>query len=1100
MADKTIKKGAGVHVTTSAICIALTFLGAFLFAFSYTTNYYTYGQMNSVLITVLLALAFAAEIAALILVKKNPDAAWPGLLTLLVTGLLAAAAMYIVGDRVEGIGNCIVTDYDSGHGGEEAIYMSLGGAVVLLVSMIYNIIGSFSKDGTAPAGKAKKFGLITSAAVLGVAAVVAVLSLVGVNLTSGTNIGPSGVNAATGEASSTKGAYTVSFNAVNENLDKVQDYQFQCANFAGFLVYDSRFTLDMKLDLDGAGNYKLTSDAYVVESGKRAVKDDGTGLGLISLTTAEGNYTVNKDGTVTTSVPTHAVYQMDTDTYSEQMKAAAGMAVEGHSEDGTYDSAEYPGVVAFVPETTWTLGEGNTITAYRKADPKGIYTVSFNAVNENLDKVQDYQFQCANFAGFLVYDSRFTLDMKLDLDGAGNYKLTSDAYVVESGKRAVKDDGTGLGLISLTTAEGNYTVNEDGTVTTSVPTHAVYQMDTDTYSEQMKAAAGMAVEGHSEDGTYDSTKYPGVLGFVPETTWSLGEGNAITAYRKADPKGTYTVSFNQLNENLDKVQDYQFLGSNFGGILRYDSRFYIDLKLDLDGAGKYNLYSEAYCIESGKRAEIGDDSGLGQNINLTAEGSYTVNEDGTVTTAQPEKAVFVMETDTYSVQIKGAVDMNVDGNDADGIYDSADHPSVLGFAPETIWTLSDGTIEAYVSANPVAEAEEAPAEEAPAAEKAPAVGVTIPSDDSGTEITFNSDGTYRFWFASYSVEDLGTYTYENGVLTLTDVNGVTYSAEGDPMHLHYGYSGAPDQLTGEYTIPADTFNFEVAPAAEAEAAPTGESVTIPSDDTGTEITFNPDGTYRFWFASYSVEDLGTYTYENGALTLTDVNGVTYSAEGDPMHLHYGYSGAPDQLTGEYTIPASTFDFAAMPAAEAEATTANAAELQGLTALSDDRGTSLTLFNDGTYRFWFAPYEVEDLGTWQIADGVLSVTDANGKEIAAEGTPYKLHYIYSMSDQLTGDYTIPVCIFPFAVSGTNVPSDDLATNITFFTDGSYIFSFDSYSIMDTGSWTFENGVLTLTDVNGVTYSAEGDPMHLHYGYSGAPDQLTGEYTIDPAIFA
>ena len=833
MADKTIKKGAGVHVTTSVICIALTFLGALLFAFSYTTNYYTYGQMNSVLITVLLALAFAAEIAALILVKKNPDAAWPGLLTLLVTGLLAAAAMYIVGDRVEGIGNCIVTDYDSGHGGEEAIYMSLGGAVVLLVSMIYNIIGSFSKDGTAPAGKAKKFGLITSAAVLGVAAVVAVLSLVGVNLTSGTNIGPSGVNAATGEASSTKGAYTVSFNAVNENLDKVQDYQFQCANFAGFLVYDSRFTLDMKLDLDGAGNYKLTSDAYVVESGKRAVKDDGTGLGLISLTTAEGNYTVN----------------------------------------------------------------------------------------------------------------------------------------------------------------------EDGTVTTSVPTHAVYQMDTDTYSEQMKAAAGMAVEGHSEDGTYDSTKYPGVLGFVPETTWSLGEGNAITAYRKADPKGTYTVSFNQLNENLDKVQDYQFLGSNFGGILRYDSRFYIDLKLDLDGAGKYNLYSEAYCIESGKRAEIGDDSGLGQNINLTAEGSYTVNEDGTVTTAQPEKAVFVMETDTYSVQIKGAVDMNVDGNDADGIYDSADHPSVLGFAPETIWTLSDGTIEAYVSANPVAEAEEAPAEEAPAAEKAPAVGVTIPSDDSGTEITFNSDGTYRFWFASYSVEDLGTYTYENG-----------------------------------------------------------------------------------------------------ALTLTDVNGVTYSAEGDPMHLHYGYSGAPDQLTGEYTIPASTFDFAAMPAAEAEATTANAAELQGLTALSDDRGTSLTLFNDGTYRFWFAPYEVEDLGTWQIADGVLSVTDANGKEIAAEGTPYKLHYIYSMSDQLTGDYTIPVCIFPFAVSGTNVPSDDLATNITFFTDGSYIFSFDSYSIMDTGSWTFENGVLTLTDVNGVTYSAEGDPMHLHYGYSGAPDQLTGEYTIDPAIFA
>ena len=115
MADKTLKKGAGVHLTTGAICIALTLLGAFLFSFSYTTNYYIYGQMNSVLITVLLACAVIAEIASVILVKKHPDAVWARLLTLLVTALLAASAMFIVGDRVEGIGNCIITDYDSGH-------------------------------------------------------------------------------------------------------------------------------------------------------------------------------------------------------------------------------------------------------------------------------------------------------------------------------------------------------------------------------------------------------------------------------------------------------------------------------------------------------------------------------------------------------------------------------------------------------------------------------------------------------------------------------------------------------------------------------------------------------------------------------------------------------------------------------------------------------------------------------------------------------------------------------------------------------------------------------------------------------------------------
>jgi len=300
-----------------------------------------------------------------------------------------------------------------------------------------------------------------------------------------------------------------------------------------------------------------------------------------------------------------------------------------------------------------------------------------------------------------------------------------------------------------------------------------------------------------------------------------------------------------------------------------------------------------------------------------------------------------------------------------------------------------------------------------------------------------------------------------------------------------------DQLTGDYTIPAETFNF-----AAAEAPAEVQSVTIVSDDEGTKMTFNSDGTYRFDFESYSIVDEGTYTYENGVLTVKDVNGVEYTAEGDPMHLHYGYSGAPDQLTGEYTIPAETFAFApADAAAEVEGE-----ELHGLTVLSDDRGTSMTFNSDGTYRFWFASYSIEDLGTWQRADGILSLTDANGVEYAVEGAPYKLHYAYSASDQLTGDYTIPAGVFPFPASGTSVPSDDLGTGMTFFADGSYLFTFDSYSIADAGTWTFENGVLTLKDVNGVEYTAEGEELHLHYGYSGAPEQLTGEYTIDPAIFS
>ena len=220
------------------------------------------------------------------------------------------------------------------------------------------------------------------------------------------------------------------------------------------------------------------------------------------------------------------------------------------------------------------------------------------------------------------------------------------------------------------------------------------------------------------------------------------------------------------------------------------------------------------------------------------------------------------------------------------------------------------------------------------------------------------------------------------------------------------------------------------------------------------------------------------------MTLTDANGAESKAEGDPLELHYVYSQS-DQLTGDYVIPADALVFPED-------------EIPALTAVSDDHATTITLRGDGTYRFWFAPYEIEDLGTWQIADGVMTLVDANGKETNVEAAPYKLHYVYSQSDQLTGDFTLSVGIFPFPVSGTSIPSDDLGTTISFFADGSYLFAFDSYQIFDTGSYVFEDGVLTLTDANGKETAVEGESLKLHY-VSSVSDQLTGDFSIDPAIF-
>ena len=747
------------EILTGWAAVALTVLAIVLFGLGFSTGYYIYGQMNSVVVTICYGGALLIECAAILCLKKFPKAFWPRLLTFLVTAGLAFGAVNLLGDRVEGIGNCILTDYDSGHGGEEAIYFSLGSVLAALAAMVFNIIGAFGRDAEeAKQTRGKKAGILGACALVCVAILVPSLILGGVFTSKGTGSAP--VTAAGSSAPGLTGTYKATISGAEGNLEIMPGYQFQCGNLSGLMNYDTRLNLALELTLNPDNTYALFSDAYCVEAGKRAVIGDDTGLGMVSTMKAEGTYTVNEDGTVTTSPATHAVFTLELDTYSSQMRSPADYKIgEAEAADGTYDSADHPAVLDAVPATVWTLADGK-ITSYAKdTNVAGTYSVIISGAEGNLDIMPGHQFQCGNLSGLMNYDTRLNLALELTLNPDNTYALSSDAYCIEAGKRAVIGDDTGLGMVSTMKAEGTYTVSEDGVVTTSPATHAVFTLELDTYSSQMRSPANYKIgDAEAADGTYDSADHPAVLDAVPETVWTLS-GSTITKY-------------------------------------------------------------ESTAVEEEQPAE-------------------------------------------------------------------------------------------EAAAEPVAEAPAAEAE--PAAEKA-AQEVTIVSDDGGTEMTFNPDGTYRFWFAAYSIEDLGAWTFENGVLTLTDKNGKTSSGEGDPIKLHYAYS-ASDQLTGDYTIPASTF---AAPAAEAAAEPAAEATAaeapaallaeptvIPSDDGGTEMTFNPDGTYRFWFAAYSIEDLGAWTYENGVLTLTDKNGKASSGEGDPIKLHYAYSGS-DQLTGDYTIPASTF--------------------------------------------------------------------------------------------------------------------------------------------------------------------------------------------------
>lgn len=143
------RKFSRLEFVMGVLSLLLNIVGTVLFFVSYTTGYYKFGEMNSPMILsfflVGIGMEIGMEIFSLLAMVKWGDKMWTRFLTFAITALLVAGAILLIGDRVEGIGNCIVTDYDSGHGGEEAIYYSLAASGAMLLGMIFNVVGSFCR-------------------------------------------------------------------------------------------------------------------------------------------------------------------------------------------------------------------------------------------------------------------------------------------------------------------------------------------------------------------------------------------------------------------------------------------------------------------------------------------------------------------------------------------------------------------------------------------------------------------------------------------------------------------------------------------------------------------------------------------------------------------------------------------------------------------------------------------------------------------------------------------------------------------------------------------------------------------------------------------
>ena len=277
----------------------------------------------------------------------------------------------------------------------------------------------------------------------------------------------------------------------------------------------------------------------------------------------------------------------------------------------------------------------------------------------------------------------------------------------------------------------------------------------------------------------------------------------------AESKGgeTYQISYNLNTGNTTDMPDYQFVGGDLSGMLNYEARLYTDISLTLNGDGTYELTSDTYTMNGDERVEVGASDGIGMVCIVNAEGTYVDNGDGTVTTSAAEHVGYELETDVYSKEMVTAAGLAAAEGETSGKYDSDETPALLDWVPETIFTLGeDGDIVTYTRADGASGTDAGTSKTSSEEEGTDAVEagelITIPSNDGATTFTLYDDGSYRFYFESYQIEDLGTYTYDAAasVLTITDANGTetVSTVDGDNIVFKYIFS-QDDQLTGDFT-------------------------------------------------------------------------------------------------------------------------------------------------------------------------------------------------------------------------------------------------------------------------------------------------------------
>lgn len=122
------RRGTRLTLALNSATLVLTLIGTVFFVLSYQTGYIgiVYGEKNSGVITIELVVVILLN-AYLLLSQREKC---PGnyltyeIVTLILVIAITTMTLFLLVDRVDAIGNCIVAPWDAGHGGEDSCYLS----------------------------------------------------------------------------------------------------------------------------------------------------------------------------------------------------------------------------------------------------------------------------------------------------------------------------------------------------------------------------------------------------------------------------------------------------------------------------------------------------------------------------------------------------------------------------------------------------------------------------------------------------------------------------------------------------------------------------------------------------------------------------------------------------------------------------------------------------------------------------------------------------------------------------------------------------------------------------------------------------------------